>query len=69
MKVAGRWTCTGLPLHALEAIARAVVGGDWAQDLRADASECRCSLKTQVIPQQRLAEWTRAMQACPFGAG
>eukprot|EP00974_Lingulodinium_polyedra_P103385 10010745-Lingulodinium_polyedra.AAC.1 len=68
-RVAGRWTCTGLPLRAIEAIALAVVGDDWAQDLRVDISACRCSLKTQVIPQQRLDAWTRAMQACPFGAG
>eukprot|EP00974_Lingulodinium_polyedra_P048432 4651162-Lingulodinium_polyedra.AAC.1 len=58
-----------MPSRVLDCIGRHVAGGEWAQDARVVCAPCRCSLKTQVIPQHSLDVWRAAMVHSPFGPG
>eukprot|EP00974_Lingulodinium_polyedra_P089251 8654499-Lingulodinium_polyedra.AAC.1 len=67
MQTADAWACAGLPAHVLELLGRAITGGDWAQTAQGVERPRRCSIKTKVIPQQRLNKWKTAMAHNPFG--
>eukprot|EP00974_Lingulodinium_polyedra_P006020 569751-Lingulodinium_polyedra.AAC.1 len=51
----------------MDAIGRQVDGPDWAESPRIFHTGCRCSLKTQLVPQSHLQAWRRAMRHSPFG--
>ena len=64
----GGWTrLRGLPQAILEFLIRDMA--DWLapDDIRYAEEECRCRVKTAVIPEEELEGWRLALRDGPFG--
>ena len=66
----GGWTrLRGLPPAIMEFLLLGMDGGPPRDGIRFGEEECRCRVKTAVIPEEEVEAWRHALRDGPFGPG